>query len=73
MGNATRLDELIGRLERLYAEAQDVFDAYIEDRRRQEPDVPFGVLKSRELATPPALDYLAALRLMRRKARPTGN
>jgi hypothetical protein len=69
MGDTTRLDALIGRLEEIYREAQDVFDVYVEDRRRQEPNVPFGILKSRELATPPALDYLATLRLLRRKTR----
>jgi hypothetical protein len=67
MGECTRLDDLIGRLERAYQEAQDIFDAYIEDLRRQKPGVPFGVLKAHELATPPALDYLAALRRLKRK------
>jgi len=68
MGEYTRFDVLIEQLERLYAEAQSVFDAHIEDLRRQKPGVPFGVLKAHELATPPALDYLAALRRLKRMA-----
>jgi hypothetical protein len=68
MGEHTRLDVLIEQLERLYAEAQGVFDAHIEDLRRQRPGVPFGILKAHELATPPGLDYLAALRRLKHKA-----
>jgi hypothetical protein len=42
MGEHTRLDVLIEQLERIYAEAQGVFDAHIEDLRRQRPGVPFA-------------------------------
>ena len=67
MGNIGRIDDLIGRLEATYREAQDVFDAYIADLQRESPGVPFGILKANELRVPPALDYVAALRLLRRK------
>lgn len=67
MANIGRIDDLIGRLEETYREAQDVFDAYIADLQREHPDVPFGVLKAHELRVPPALDYIAALRLLKRK------
>ena len=64
-----RLDNIIGELERLHKDAQDIFSAHIDYVLCQSPDVPFGVLKAREICTPAgsALNYIAALKLVRAK------
>jgi hypothetical protein len=64
-----RIDSIIKELERLYTDAQDIFDAHIDFVRCRAPSVPFGVLKLREIAGPAgnAIDYLAALRIVRKK------
>jgi hypothetical protein len=65
-----RLDNIISELERLHADAQDIFDAHINYRFHVERGkVPFGVLKSREIAAPAgsAINYVEALKIVRKK------
>jgi hypothetical protein len=64
-----RLDNIIKELERLHAEAQDIFDAHIDFVRWRAPSVPFGILKFREIARPAGstMDYVAALKIVRTK------
>jgi hypothetical protein len=64
-----RVDDIIAQLERLYQDANGIFDAYIEERRFQSPVISFGVLKAREIAEPAgsSMNYLAALKLLRGK------
>lgn len=64
-----RLDNIIKELERLHGDAQDIFDAHIEVVRCQTPGIPFGVLKSCEIASPAgsSLNYIAALKIVREK------
>ena len=64
-----RLDNIIQELERLHNDAQDIFDAHIEVVRCQTPGIPFGVLKSCEIASPAgsSLNYIAALKIVREK------
>jgi hypothetical protein len=64
-----RLDRIIRELEQLYKEAQDIFDAHVEVVRCGTPGIPFGVLKSCEIAAPAgsALNYIAALKIVRKK------
>ena len=64
-----RLDNIIKELERLHNDAQDIFDAHIEVVRCQTPGIPFGVLKSCEIASPAgsSLNYIAALKIVREK------
>jgi hypothetical protein len=64
-----RIDNIIKDLERLHADAQGIFDAHIDFVRYRAPSVPFGVLKSREIAGPAgnAIDYVAALKIVRKK------
>lgn len=64
-----RLDNIIKELERLHGDAQDIFDAHIEVVRCQTPGIPFGVLKSCEIANPAgsSLNYIAALKIVREK------
>jgi hypothetical protein len=64
-----RIDNIIQELERLHTDAQGIFDAHIDYVRYRAPSVPFGVLKSREIAGPAgsAIDYIAALKIVRRK------
>jgi hypothetical protein len=64
-----RLDETIAQLEKLHKVADDIFDAHIDDIRREMPGVPWGALKTCEIAVPAGstLDYVAGLKLLRRK------
>ena len=64
-----RLDRIIAELERLHDDAQDIFDAHIDFVRCRMPEVPFGVLKSREIAGPAgnSLNYINALKIVRQK------
>jgi hypothetical protein len=45
-----RIDRIIQELERLQAEAQDIFNAHIDYVCLKAPSVPFGTLKSREFS-----------------------
>jgi hypothetical protein len=67
--STSRIDRIIKSLEGLHAEAQDIFNAHIDFARCREPSVPFGTLKSREIAGPAgnALNYVAALKIVRKK------
>jgi len=64
-----RIDRIIRELERLQAEAQDIFNAHIDYVRCRAPSVPFGTLKSREIAGPAGntMNYVAALKIVRKK------
>jgi hypothetical protein len=64
-----RLDRIIRELEQLHKEAQDIFDAHVEVARCKSPGIPWGVLKSCEIATPAGstLNYIAALKIVREK------
>ena len=64
-----RIDRIIQELERLQAEAQDIFNAHIDYVRCRAPSVPFGTLKSREIAGPAGntMNYVAALKIVRKK------
>jgi hypothetical protein len=64
-----RIDRIIQDLEGLQAEAQDIFNAHIDYVCCRAPSVPFGVLKSREIAGPAGstMDYVAALKIVRKK------
>ena len=64
-----RLDDTIAQLEKLHKVAHDIFDAHVDDMVRQVHGVPWGVLKAAEIAGPAgsALDYVAALKLLRKK------
>ena len=63
-----RIDRIIQDLERLHADAQDIFDAHVDVLRYRAPSVPFGVLKSREIAGPAGntVNYIAALKIVRK-------
>jgi hypothetical protein len=64
-----RIDNIIKELEKLHTDAQDIFDAHIDYVRISTPGVPFGVVKLHEIAQPAgnALDYVEALKIVRRK------
>ena len=64
-----RLDDIIVQLEKLHEEAQGIFDAHIDELRCRTPGIPFGVLKSCEIASPAgsSLNYIAALKIVREK------
>jgi hypothetical protein len=64
-----RLDDIIVQLEKLHEEAQDIFDAHIDELRCRTPGIPFGVLKSCEIASSAgsSLNYIAALKIVRKK------
>jgi hypothetical protein len=64
-----RLDRIIRELEQLHNEAQDIFDAHIDFVRCTSPGVPFGNLKSCEIAGPAgsSLNYINALKIVREK------
>jgi hypothetical protein len=64
-----RLDRIIRELEGLYKKAQDIFDAHVDVVRCQSPGIPWGVLKSCEIAQPAGstLNYIAALKIVRQK------
>jgi hypothetical protein len=67
-----RIDRMIRELEQLHCEAQRIFDAHVDYVRCKEPPgVPFGTLKFREIAGPAGstIDYVAGLRLVRKKIR----
>jgi hypothetical protein len=63
-----RIDNIIKGLEQLHADAQDIFDAHVDYVRAFTPSVPFGVLKSREIARPAGntVNYIAALKIVRK-------
>ena len=64
-----RLDNIIQELERLHRDAHDIIDAHVDSVRCQMPGIPFGVLKSREIAQPAgnSLNYINALKIVREK------
>lgn len=64
-----RLDHIIKELERLYNDAQDIFDSHIDFVSCRNPGLPFGVLKSNEIAGPAgnSLNYIRALKIVRAK------
>lgn len=64
-----RIDRIVKDLERLHAEAQEIFNAHIDYVACRSPSVPFGTLKAREIAGPAgnALNYIAALKIVREK------
>ena len=64
-----RLDNIIKDLERLHNDAHDIIDAHVDSVRCQVPGIPFGVLKSREIAQPAgnSLNYINALKIVRQK------
>jgi hypothetical protein len=64
-----RLDNIIKELERLHNDAHDIIDAHVDSVRCLTPGIPFGVLKSREIAGPAgnSLNYINALKIVRQK------
>ena len=66
-----RIDDLIVQLERLQSDAQDIFNAHVEELRRDAPPhVGFGALKAGLLAPAgPAVNYIEALKLLRERFR----
>jgi hypothetical protein len=65
-----RIDRIIRELERLQAEAQDIFNAHVDYVLAKTPSViPFGTLKSREIAGPAGntINYVVALKIVRKK------
>jgi hypothetical protein len=64
-----RLDNIIQELERLHRDAHDIIDAHVDSVHCQMPGIPFGVLKSREIAQPAgnSLNYINALTIVRQK------
>jgi hypothetical protein len=62
-----RLDRMIGDLERLQGEAQEIFDSHIDVIKCQCPNIPFGVIKVAEITNRAgsALNYIAALKIVR--------
>ena len=62
-----RIDDLIVQFERLQSDAHDIFNARVEELRRDSPNAGFGALKTRLLAPAgPAVNYVEALKLLRR-------
>jgi hypothetical protein len=65
-----RIDDTIRDLERLYAVAQDIFDAHVDYALAKDKSViSFGAMKAREIAAPAGntINYIAALKLVRKK------
>ena len=64
-----RLDDTIAQLERLHKVAHDIFDAHIDDMRRQCPGVPWSTLKACEIAAPAgsSMDIVRGLKILREK------
>jgi len=64
-----RLDDTIEQLEKLHKVAHDIFDAHIDDIRRQNPGVPWSTLKTCEIATPAgsSMDIVKGLKILREK------
>jgi hypothetical protein len=64
-----RIDNIIKELERLHTDAHGIFDAHVDYVRTQTQGVPFGVVKHGEITAPAgnALDYIAALKIVRKK------
>ena len=62
-----RLDSIIKELERLHNDAHDIINAHVDFVCCQKPGIPFGVLKSREIAGPAgnSLNYINALKIVR--------
>ena len=60
--DVSRLDRIIAELQVLHDHAQDIIDAHVDSLHHQFPGVPFGVLKSREIAQPAgnSLHYISA-------------
>jgi hypothetical protein len=65
--NTTRLDRIIIDLQRLYADADEIFDAHVSVMLRELPrGTSFGVTKYRLLEPAGrALNYINALRIVR--------
>ena len=64
-----RLDDIIAQLEKLQKDAQEIFDAHVDELRCNTPCASFGVLKTRAIAAPAGstLNYVAALKMLREK------
>ena len=67
--DVSRLDRIIAELKVLHDHAHDIIDAHVDSLHHQAPGVPFGVLKSQEIAQPAgnSLNYVNALRIVRKK------
>jgi hypothetical protein len=64
-----RLDNIIAQLEKLQNDAQGIFDAHVDELCCQTPGIPWGILKTSEIAAPAGstIDYVAALKMLREK------
>jgi hypothetical protein len=64
-----RLDDTIAQLEKLHEVAHSIFDAHIDDVRRQCPGVPWSTLKICEIAGPAgsSMDIVRGLKILREK------
>ena len=64
-----RLADIIAQLENLHKDAQEIFNAYVDELRCRHPHESFGNLKFRKIASPAGstLDYIAALKIVREK------
>jgi hypothetical protein len=67
--DVSRLDRIVAELQVLHDQAQDILDSHVDVLCCQQPGIPFGVLKSREIAQPAgnSLNYINALRIVRKK------
>jgi hypothetical protein len=67
--DVSRLDRIIAELKVLHDQASDILDAHVDSLCCQQPGIPFGVLKSREIAQPAgnSLNYINALRIVRKR------
>jgi hypothetical protein len=67
LGNTSRLDRIIGELDRLHRDADQIFDAHVICILRDlPPDTSFGVTKYRFLEPAGrAINYIEALKLVR--------
>jgi hypothetical protein len=66
-----RIDHMISELERLHSDAQVIFDAHVDYLLCHDPKALFGDVKYKEIAKPAgsALNYIAALKLVRKRIR----
>jgi hypothetical protein len=62
-----RLDDIIAQLEKLHKDADGILDAYVDELRCSTLGIPFGVLKTCEIANRAGstLDRIAALKMLR--------
>jgi hypothetical protein len=68
---ANRIDDLIGQIEKLHAEAHDIIDLHVEEIREVRPSVPFTTIKAREVLNRAGstVNIVEALKLIREKHR----